>query len=121
MLSDGRRLLAIASIAMIAVALLHTVANLVTGPEDADLAAVEQAMRGYHLELGLMTPSVSDVFRALVFTMSVCLAGMGLLGIVLTRDASVPPHVLHRAAVLLALASGLLTAITRSIRSRARW
>jgi hypothetical protein len=69
-------------------------------------------MRGYRIPLGLgMAPSMWDISQSLVFTMSICLAAMGVLGILLgtSRDAS--PRLLRPAAVVLTLASAALTAL----------
>jgi hypothetical protein len=71
MLMRGRRLFTIASLATILVAALHTIGNLTTTPMDPAQAAVQQAMRGYTIPLGMgMAPSIWDIFRSLVLTMT---------------------------------------------------
>ncbi len=67
-------------------------------------------MRGYHIPLGLgMIPSMWDINQSLVFTMSICLAAMGLLGIVLGTSRDTTSRVLRPAAIVLSLASAGLT------------
>jgi len=108
----GRRLLLLASLASIAVAILHTVGNLNTAPVDAAQASLQQAMQAYHFSLGMgMTPSAWDILRSLTFTMSVCLAGIGLVGIVLTGDPDVSLQTMHRISVMLTAVFAGLTAI----------
>jgi hypothetical protein len=112
--APGRRLFSIASLAVIVVAILHTLGTLAPPPpDDADYAAVERAMRGYRIPLGLgMTPSIWDIQRDLAFTMTVCLLGIGALGITLAADRQAPPRLLSRAAAIFASLSGVLTALS---------
>ena len=85
--APGRRWFAAASIATIVVAALHTLGNTVgPAPTDAAYLDLDAAMRGYVVPLGLgMSPSVwrSAIHQSLVFTMSICLVGMGSLGLVI--------------------------------------
>jgi hypothetical protein len=109
----GRRWFVAASWATVLVSLLHTLGNtLPPPPTDAAYVTLESTMRGYRIPLGLgMVPSMWDISHSLVFTMSICLAAMGVLGILLgtSRDAT---HLLLRpAAVVLTLASAALTAL----------
>jgi hypothetical protein len=92
--SPGRRWFAAANVAMIVVALLHTLGNTLSGPPpDATYPAVEAAMRGYVLPLGLgMTPSIWDILRSLTFTMSVSFAMMGALGLVIGASPDATPR-----------------------------
>jgi hypothetical protein len=109
--TPGRRMLKIASYALIVVALLHTIGNLTTAPADAAEASLQSAMRAYTVPLGMgMVPSVWDIFRSLVFTMSVCLVAMGVLGIVIASD-EVPARVRYRGAVVLLIACAGMTAM----------
>ncbi len=108
--SLGRRMFSTASIAMIVVAILHTIGNVAPQAEDAPMLAVRAGMEGYRIPLGIgMSPSIWDIFRGLTFTMSVCLLAMGTLGLVLAADSEAAPRVLSRMAVVLAATSALLT------------
>jgi hypothetical protein len=73
---------------------------------------VEAAMRAYSIPLGIgMSPSMWDIFRGLVFTMSICLVAMGVLGLVVAASHEATPRLLSRMALVLALASAALTAL----------
>jgi drug/metabolite transporter (DMT)-like permease len=52
-----------------------------------------------------------DIFRGLVFTMSICLVAMGVLGLVVAASHEATPRLLSRMALVLALASAALTAL----------
>jgi hypothetical protein len=106
------RLFTIASLVMLVVAGLHTLGNLDTTPIDAREAAVQSAMSGYAIPLGMgMAPSILGIFRLLVFTMTVTLVALAALALVLAADRQVPARALRRVAVTPAIASGVLTAI----------
>jgi hypothetical protein len=104
---------AAASIAMILVAILHTIGNTLSSPpSDAAYTSLEAAMRAYTVPLGMgMVPSVWDVYRGLVFTMSICLAAMGALGIVVGASRDATPRLLSRVAIAQTIASAALTAL----------
>ena len=111
--APGRRWFASASIATIVVAALHTLGNTV-GPEPADAAYLnlDAAMRGYVVPLGLgMSPSVWLIHQSLVFTMSICLVGMGSLGLVIGSSADASARLISRAALVLAVSSAAMTAL----------
>jgi hypothetical protein len=112
MFPAGRRWFVSASWATVLVSLLHTAGNtLAPNPTDTAYSALESNMRGYRIPLGLgMVPSMWDINQSLVFTMSICLAALGLLGIVVgtSRDTS---RLLRPAAIILTLASAALTAL----------
>jgi len=109
----GRRLFTWSCIATIVVAALHTIGNtLSTPPGEGALLAVESAMRGYRLPLGLgMTPSIWEINRALVFTMSICYVAMGALGLAVAGSRDATPPLLSRLALLLAIFSAALTVL----------
>ena len=110
----GRRWFAAGSVATIVVAILHTLGNTLGGPPtDAALQNVEAAMQGYVLPLGMgMSPSVWDIYRCLVFTMSICLAGIGALGVALGSSSDVPAGVLSRIAAVLTVVSAALAVLS---------
>ena len=109
----GRRVFSAACIAMLLVALLHTIGNTLSSPPpDAAYAAVEAAMRGYEVPLGLgMTPSIWDIYRGLVFTMSICLVAMAGIGLVVGSAPEATPRLLSRVAMIEAVASAALTVL----------
>lgn len=111
MFAPGRRLFTVACLVMFLVALLHTIGNTLSSPpSDAEYAAMEAAMRDYEIPLGLgMTPSVWDIYRGLVFTMSLCLVAMAGLGLVVASTPESTPRLLSRIATIEAAASGALT------------
>src|SRR6185295_12779782 len=112
MFTRGRRLFTIASLAMLLVAGLHTLGNLDTRPIDAGDAAVQSAMSGYTIPLGMgMAPSIWGIFRMLVFTMTVTLVALAALALVLAADRQVPARALRHVAITLAITSGVLTAM----------
>jgi hypothetical protein len=116
--APGRRWFAAGSITMIVVAALHTIGNTAGGPPpDAALQRVESAMQGYTLPLGMgMAPSIYDIFQSLVFTMSICLVGLGALGIALGSSAQVPAAVLTRVAWVLSAVSAALAVLSFAYR-----
>jgi hypothetical protein len=107
----GRRLFTWSCIATIVVAALHTIGNTVPPPTgDAALVSLEKAMRDYRIPMGMgMTPSVWEINRALVFTMSICLAAMGALGLAVAGAPDATPRLLSRLALVLAISSAALT------------
>ena len=58
-----------------------------------------------------MAPSIWDIFRGLVFTMTVCLLSIGALGLVVAADRDATPRLLSRVALVLAIMSAVLTAL----------
>jgi hypothetical protein len=111
--ASGRRLFMAASFAMILVAILHTIGNTLSSPSaDSAYVSLEAAMRAYTVPLGMgMVPSVWDIYRGLVFTMSICLAAMGALGIVIGASREATPALLSRIALTQAIASAALTVL----------
>src|SRR5262245_60483939 len=110
MFARGRRLFTIASLTTILVACLHAIGNSNTTPADAGEAAVIQAMTGYTVPLGMgMAPSFWDILRVLVHTMTVTLIALGAVGLTLAADRQVPSRVLRRVAVILTIASAVLS------------
>jgi len=107
----GRRAFSSACIATIVVAALHTIGNTLSGPPpDAAYAAVVSAMRGYTIPLGIgMSPSLWDIYRGLVFTMSICLVAMGALGLMIAASRDATARLLSGAALVLGVFSAALT------------
>ena len=110
----GRRWFAAGSITTLVVALLHTLGNTLPGPPpDQALVGVESAMRGYRLPLGMgMDPSVWDIYRCLVFTMTICLVGMGTIGLALGASSDASPRLLARVAAVMTATSAALAALS---------
>jgi|SRR5262245_41476808 len=95
---------------MIVVAILHTIGNTAPTNDPPGMTAVFDAMRGYQVPLGMgMSPSIWDVWRGLIFTMTVCLLAMGALGLVVAADRDATPRLLSRVAVVLTATSACLT------------
>ena len=109
----GRRLFTWSCIATIVVAGLHTIGNTVsTPPGDAAYVSLEAAMHGYRVPMGMgMAPSIWEIFRGLVFTMSICLVAMGALGLTVAGSRDASPQLLSRLALVLAISSAALTAL----------
>lgn len=109
---DNRRL-AVASAAMMIVAALHTIGNISPPPEVAErLAPLREQMQRTVVPFGLgMTPSVWDIQRSLVFTMSVCLLTIGCLGMLVALDRDASNRLRRRIAGTAAAASAALTTI----------
>jgi hypothetical protein len=107
----GRRWFISASWATLVVSLLHTLGNtLSSAPPDAAYRTLESTMRGYTMALGLgMVPSMWDINRSLVFTMSICLAALGVLGVLIGQSRDTSQRLLRPAALLYMLASAALT------------
>jgi hypothetical protein len=110
----GRRLYTSACLATILVAILHTIGNTLSSPPaDPEYFRVLEAMTRYRIPLGLgMSPSVWDIYRDLVFTMSVCLVAMGVLGLVVGSSVDATPRLISRMALAGALSSAALTAVS---------
>ncbi len=111
--AHGRRLFGVACIALFLVAALHTIGNtLPPPPTDPEYHATERAMMSYRVPLGMgMVPSVWDIHRSLVFTMSVCLVAMGALGAVVGASSDATPRLITRTALVQAISSAVLTAL----------
>jgi hypothetical protein len=113
MFGHGRRWFTAGCITLLFVALLHTLGNtLSTPPTDAEYIAMEASMRDYIVPLGLgMAPSMWDIYRSLVFTMSLCLVGLGVVGLAIVSAPDVTPRLLSRVALVYACTSLALTAL----------
>src|SRR3954462_14886843 len=111
MFAAGRRWFTAGCFTLILVSLLHTAGKtLPSPPTDAEYIGMAASMREYLVPLGLgMSPSVWDIYMSLVFTMSVCLAGIGALGLVLVSSAEATPRLVARMAVALCALSAALT------------
>jgi hypothetical protein len=70
-------------------------------------------MRGFTVPLGMgMSPSVWDIDRCLVFTMSICLVGIGALGMAVGSSPEVSPGILTRVAVVMTAISAALAMLS---------
>lgn len=88
--SPDRRRLSVASLMMLLGAALHTVGNLAP-PPDPGVINMRTAMQTFHIALGLgMSPSMWDIQRTLVFTMSICVAAIAWLGLAVAGNPSAP-------------------------------
>ena len=109
--APDRRRLTIASLLMLFGALLHTIGNLAS-PPDLGLIELRTAMQNYHLELGLgMSPSLWDIQRTLVYTMSICVAAIAWLGFAVAGSAEATPRLIVSVSRIGLVVSGALTAL----------
>ena len=61
-------------------------------------------MRSYRIPLGLhMSPSLYDIYRLLVFTMSITFLALGAIGLLLAASRDIPDRLLRRVAWLYAV------------------
>jgi hypothetical protein len=111
----GCRLLAVASLAVIVIGLIHAGAHF--GPlwprrDDGALGRVYDAMRGYRFDLGPgPRPSVMDFFRGLSLTMSILLVALGLQSLVVLAVANDPLAFVRPLAWVGSLALGALVVL----------
>lgn len=108
----GRRLLTAGSIVLLLEAVAHTVGALSPLPDDPAISALVDALKTTTSPMGLgMEPSAWDIQRGLVFTMTVLLVLMGLLGLLLPSAAPENRGVYRRTAGLLCTANLALLAL----------
>ena len=112
MFRPGRRFFSIACMALILVALAHTVGHFSPPPtNDPAFDALDQAMKGTLIPMGSMSPSFFDVVQSLSLTMSVTLALLGALGLVAAASRDTGDALVHRLALFYLLGTGGLVAI----------
>jgi len=58
-----------------------------------------------------MTPSVWEIYRGVVFTMSICLVAMGALGLAVAASHDATPRLLSRLALVFAISCTALTVL----------
>jgi hypothetical protein len=111
--APGRRWFVSSSWATVVVALLHTLGNTLSSPPpDAAYTTLEKTMRGYTIPLGLgMVPSMWDINRSLVFTMSITLAAIGIMGVVIGASREAGGSLRRSIAIVMLVASAALTAV----------
>jgi hypothetical protein len=111
MFRSGRRLFTFASIALIAVGILHTIGTCAPGPVDPALERLAAEMRAYRLPLGLgMQPSIFDIQQSLSVTMSVTLLWLALQNLV-AAGADSTGDVVRRLNILSVMGVGALVAV----------
>jgi hypothetical protein len=93
----GRRLFTVAAALMVVTAVAHTLGNLAPDQEDASLQLILTDMSSHRFPLGLgMTPSMLDIYRTLVFTMSITLAALGSLNLTIAASREVTDGLVGR-------------------------
>jgi hypothetical protein len=93
----GRRLFSTAAILMIVTAILHTIGNYSVGDEPAGIQSLVATMTGFHFPMGMgMNPSMWDVYRALVFLMTITFLALGIINLLIAASPDVPATVLRR-------------------------
>ena len=100
----GRRVFTLAAVLMVLMAAAHTAGFLVAAPMtplEVKLFADMEAMRN---PLGLgMSPSFLEIYFGLAFTLSVAMAGLGVMNLVLAAIPETPGRVLRAVAWVNAL------------------
>lgn len=109
----GNRLFASGSIALILVAVLHTIGHFAPAPEnDAALAAVSEAMQGYRFDMGMgMQPSLMDILQSLSLTMSITVLFLGIYNLLTLSLAGNHARLVRRLTLLNVLAVGALVGL----------
>ena len=100
--TKGRRLYTTTAALTIIVAAMHTFGF--AQPDPPEYEGVLSAMRGALVPMGMgMNPSIFDVYWSLAFSMSVMIAGIGVLGLVLASTTDASMKVLSRSAAVFAV------------------
>jgi hypothetical protein len=110
-----RRLFTTACIAVILVAAAHTAGHLAPDPAieaDPEFNKLLATIDGYHAPLGMgMNPSFHDIHMGLVFTMTVSLLSLGVLGLAFASDQKVTSDLLAKFATLAAATTACMTGV----------
>ena len=86
MFRSGRRMFSAASIALIVVAILHSIGSFAPGPVNPALEGIVAEMKAFRLPLGLgMQPSMFDIQQSLALTMGIMLLWLGLQNLAVAR------------------------------------
>ena len=113
--TTGRRLFTVASTAVILVSAAHTAGHLAPNPEfesDPEFVRLIAAIDSYHAPLGMgMNPSFHDIHNSLVFTMSVSLLSLGVIGLLFAADRKITSATLTKFAVLAAGTAAAMTGV----------
>lgn len=109
----NRRRLVVASSMLIVVAILHSAGNISPPADVAErLAPLKAEMQRTTLPIGLVaSPSVWDIQRSLVFTMSICLLLIGGLGLLVALDREASSGLRIRTAGIATVGSAALTGL----------
>ena len=111
----GRRLFTTACLAVILVAIAHTAAHLAPNPAlaaDPAYTKLVAAIDDYHAPLGMgMSPSFHDIHKSLVFTMTVSLVSLGILGLAFAADRCVTSRELTKLAAITAATAAFMTGV----------
>jgi hypothetical protein len=111
----GRRLFTTACIAVILVAAAHTAGHLAPNPaieSDPEYTRLLAAIDSYHAPLGMgMSPSFHDIHMSLVFTMTVSLLSLGVIGLVFAADPKVASNQLTKLSAIAAATAAFMTGI----------
>ncbi len=100
----GRRVFTSAAILMLLMAAAHTAGFLASAPSNSAEQKLFADMEATRSPLGLgMSPSLMDIYFALAFTLSVALAGLGVMNLVLAAIPETPNRVLRAAGWVNAL------------------
>lgn len=112
MFRPGRRFFSAASIGLLLVAAVHTLASIAPPPDDVATRTLRAVMDAYRYQLGLgWTPSASDVTDSLSLTISVLLALLGLQNLAVARAAGASDALVSLLCLLGALGVGGLVVL----------
>jgi hypothetical protein len=93
----GRRLFSTAAILMILTAAAHTAGNVAPRPPNPTEQKLIADMSSYRIPMGMgMNPSVNDIDRTLVFTMTITFAALGVLNLLLAASLDATDRLLLR-------------------------
>ena len=88
MFATGRRAFSIGCLALILVACLHTLGHFAPPPQDPASLALDAALKGYTVELPLMSTTAFAVLQSLSLTMTITLLALGAVGLVAARSCA---------------------------------
>lgn len=99
MFTRGRRLFTTASLATLALSLLHIFGTAQPVPPTID--PIAQAMQNTSIDMGFgMAPSMWEMHQSITYTMGVLLAMLGALGLVFAATTDISSKVLTRTAAV---------------------
>ncbi|MEO6393050.1 MAG: hypothetical protein ABIP75_14475 [Pyrinomonadaceae bacterium] len=92
----GQRLFTVAAWLMLLMAIFHTIVQF--GPSSgAEETSVVNAMRGFHIDLGLgMKPSWYDIFADQSFTFSILVAALAVINLVVASAPESSPALMKK-------------------------
>ena len=109
MFATGRRAFSIGCLALIVVACLHTLGHFAPPPQDPASLALDAALKGYTVEMPLMSTTAFAVLQSLSLTMTITFLALGAAGLVAARSCAT--DAVRRLAVAYGLAVAALVVV----------